>query len=244
VPGLHSISIDPEHALAEYLRDQLPMRAVAEMLGSSRMFQYFAAATPGLRELLTVGKIWDLVQPRRRTGHGGGYDVAIVDAPATGHALGFLRAPRTFAEIARVGPIARQAGIIDGLLRDGAQTGVVAVAVPAEMPVNEAVLLREELERDGPPLNRVIANGVYPRRFGPRDARKLEQALADAPSPRARTALRAALSAATRIRVQEAQLARLAEETETRPVELPFLFEPHWTPAAVGRLSEILEREL
>src|SRR3954451_840039 len=35
--GLHHISIDPESALEEYLRDQLP-RGVAEVLASSRMF--------------------------------------------------------------------------------------------------------------------------------------------------------------------------------------------------------------
>src|SRR3954454_4177918 len=53
--GLHHISIDPESALEEYLRAQL-RRGVAELVGSSRMFGYLAAATPGFRELLTVGK--------------------------------------------------------------------------------------------------------------------------------------------------------------------------------------------
>src|SRR3954454_1372604 len=43
--GLHHISIDPESALEEYLRDQLP-RGVSDVLGSSRMFAYLAAATP------------------------------------------------------------------------------------------------------------------------------------------------------------------------------------------------------
>src|SRR4051794_12936714 len=60
--GLHHISIDPESALEEYLRDQLP-QAAAGLLVGSRAFSYLTAATPGLRELLTVGKVWELTQP-------------------------------------------------------------------------------------------------------------------------------------------------------------------------------------
>src|SRR3982751_2427470 len=65
-PGLHHISIDPEEAMEEYLADQLPSRALAEVLLSSRGFSYFTAATPGLRELLTVGKVWEHAQDDRR----------------------------------------------------------------------------------------------------------------------------------------------------------------------------------
>ena len=64
--GLHHISIDPESALEEYVKDQLP-RGVSDVLAGSRMFSYLVAATPGLRELLTVGKVWELAQPDRRT---------------------------------------------------------------------------------------------------------------------------------------------------------------------------------
>ncbi|MBA2638213.1 MAG: anion-transporting ATPase, partial [Solirubrobacterales bacterium] len=58
-PGLFHISIDPQDALEEYLRDQLP-GPLAEALAASRAFTLLAAATPGLRELLTVGKLWEL----------------------------------------------------------------------------------------------------------------------------------------------------------------------------------------
>ncbi|MCW2984936.1 MAG: ArsA family ATPase, partial [Conexibacter sp.] len=71
--GLHHISIDPESALDEYLKDQLP-RGVSDLLASSRTFSYLTAATPGLRELLTVGKVWELAQPVRRTPGAHPYD--------------------------------------------------------------------------------------------------------------------------------------------------------------------------
>src|SRR3954453_2400308 len=157
--GLHHISIDPESALEEYLRDQLP-RGVAEMLGSSRMFAYFTAATPGLRELLTVGKGWELAQPDRRTPGAHPYDLVILDAPATGHGVAILTAPGAFADAARLGPVARQGGIIHGMLADPVQTGIVAVAAPEEMPVNETLALQRAL-RDGlgQPFAAVVVNG-------------------------------------------------------------------------------------
>ena len=64
----------------------------------NRVFGYFAAAAPGLRELVTLGKIRQLLEAGR-------HDVVVVDAPATGHGLGFLKVPRTFMRIARTGPV-------------------------------------------------------------------------------------------------------------------------------------------
>ncbi len=105
-PRLFTISIDPEHAMDEYLR--VKVGALGHALAGSRLFQTFAMATPGMRELLTIGKVWELAQLHRRTRGASPYDLVIVDAPATGHGLGLLRTPRTFADIARVGPIAHQ----------------------------------------------------------------------------------------------------------------------------------------
>src|SRR5512144_1352692 len=66
-PGLWTISIDPEQAMGEYLRGRLRVRPVADVLVGSRTFGYLTAATPGMRELLTVGKIWELAQLERRS---------------------------------------------------------------------------------------------------------------------------------------------------------------------------------
>src|SRR3954469_16148538 len=164
-PGIHSIAVDPEHAMREYLNDQVGA-ALTKMMTSSRIFTYLAAAAPGLRELLTIGKVWDLAQlDQRRTGDTP-YDLVILDAPATGHALGMLRTPRTFRDVARVGPISRQAGQIDAFLTNPDLTGIVAVAAPEEMPVNETIdfiaALDDEMHLKP---DAVVVNGVYPERF-------------------------------------------------------------------------------
>ena len=107
--NLWAISIDPDESMREYLELQLRVKAMGDLLARSRIFQYLAAATPGLKELVTIGKIWELAQLDRRTRAARKYDLVIVDAPATGHGIGFLQTPRTFATIARVGPIASRA---------------------------------------------------------------------------------------------------------------------------------------
>ncbi len=132
-PGLFHISIDPQDALEEYLRDQLPRGPVAELLARSRVFGLLAAATPGMRELLTVGKLWELAQLERRTPGADAYDLVVVDAPATGHGVAVLTAPRTFAAAAGTGPVARQGRKIDATLSDPEQTAVIAVARAEEM---------------------------------------------------------------------------------------------------------------
>src|ERR671935_116262 len=93
----------------------------------------------------------------RRTGGASRYDLVIVDAPATGHGVAMIRTPKQFADIARVGPIAHQGRIIHRFVSDRRKTGVVAVALPQEMPVNETVLLRDELADAGLRIDRVVA---------------------------------------------------------------------------------------
>jgi anion-transporting ArsA/GET3 family ATPase len=206
-PGLFHISVDPQDALDEYLRDQMPSAAIAEVLIRSRVFGMIAAATPGMRELLTVGKLWELAQLDRRTPGADSYDLVVVDAPATGHGVAILSAPRTFAAAAGSGPVARQGTIIDAMLSDPERTAVVAVAQAEELAVTETGQLREALaEKMGLALQRVIANGLEPDRFTAADARRLE---AHATHP----AVARALSVHARALRQRAQLARLRKLT-------------------------------
>jgi Mrp family chromosome partitioning ATPase len=244
-PGLFTISIDPRHAIEEYLAIQVKVKPLAELLSSSRMFQYFAAATPGMSELVTIGKVWELAQLQRRTRGAARYDLVIVDAPATGHGVATMRAPKTFADLARVGPIARQGRIIHDMISDSAATAVVAVALPEEMPVSETLTLRDELRRQlGIELDRVVMNGMYDRRFAPREALELEHALDTAGTPLARAALRAALSERMRAGAQRKQVARLRRITGLVPTTLPFLFEADLDRDAFERFSELLEAAL
>jgi anion-transporting ArsA/GET3 family ATPase len=225
--NLWSISIDPDESMREYVLLQLKVRAMRDILFRSRIFTYLTAATPGLKELVTIGKIWELAQPDRRVKQGRTYDLVVVDAPATGHGIGFLETPRTFANIARVGPIHSQARELDRLITDRAHTGTAIVSLPEEMPVNESAVLERVLREEvGMAVDRVYMNALYPERFSKADAERLT-ALGEAPGDGAvRDAARAAISEFRRARSQRSQLARLRRRTATPVKTLPFVFEP------------------
>ena len=155
-----------------------------------------------------------------------------------------IRTPKQFADIARVGPIAHQGRTIHKFIADTKRTGVVAVALPEEMPVNETLQLRDELKDAGLALDRVIANGCYPKRFSVRDVRALRAAADDGRSPLARSAMRAALSEEARHRGQREQLARLEDGFRAAPVQLPLVFAPALDRDGLVELSETLEAAL
>ena len=237
--NLWSISIDPDESMREYVLLQLKVRAMRDMLFRSRIFNYLAAATPGLKELVTIGKIWELAQLDRKVKKGRKYDLVIVDAPATGHGVGFLQTPRTFASIARVGPIHSQAQTLDRFITDHEHTGTAIVALPEEMPVNETAALEKDLRDEvGVAVDRVYLNGLYPERFSKAETDRLTQLAAEGGATRA--AARAALSEQGRARSQRAQLARLRRRVEAPVKTLPFLFEPELGPEAARRLSRRL----
>jgi anion-transporting ArsA/GET3 family ATPase len=232
-PGLHHLSIDPERAMELYLTDQLPT-ALAELLSSSRTFTYLAAATPGMRELLTVGKVWELAQEDRRAPGAAPYDLVVLDAPATGHGVAILSAPRTFARTARVGRIARQGRTIDAMVTDPARTGVIAVARPEEMPVTETLSLQDALRDEvGLDVGLVVANAVLPQRFSAAEAVALEAA-PDGPE------VRAARHAGARARAQRTQLRRLRRGARAPVATLPFVFDGD----PMAQLARELERSL
>jgi len=240
---LWAVSVDPQRALEEYLAKNIG-RAGAGLLARSNTFAYFVAAAPGARELLAMGKAWDFVQ-EVRWDKSPGYDLVVVDGPASGHALGMLRAPRTFAEIARVGPIARQAGQIRDLLADDERSAVVAVTMPTEMPVAETLDLERRLAAS---MRRrfalVVANEVLPRRLEAEDLHHLDVALDGDRRKLLRAARRSAASAVVRAEAQEAELERLRAGVGSPIVELPFLYEPELGLGAIAQLADVLDAQV
>ncbi|HTW12718.1 MAG TPA: ArsA-related P-loop ATPase, partial [Solirubrobacteraceae bacterium] len=215
--GLFRTSIDPQLAMEEYLTVKVG-GAAGQLLSQSRLFAALAMATPGMRELLSLGKVWELAQTNRRTPGAEPYDLTIVDAPASGHGLALLRTPRTFAEIARVGPIANQADTIARTLADRAFTAYVAVAIPEELAVTETLELDEALQRERLNLDLVVLNQCHPDRFDEGD-RAVFGPLAEIPH------VALALAADARAQAERAQAARLRERFAERLLELPFLFD-------------------
>jgi anion-transporting ArsA/GET3 family ATPase len=217
-PSLHHVTVERQATLRDYLDHEVPGPLPAGRLARSRTFSMFIDATPGMGELLMIGKVAELARtPRGRRG-ARPYDLVVLDGPASGQLLALLRAPRTFGSIARVGPVAHQTAAIDALLTSHRQTTALLVSTPEQMAISEAVGLWDTLDAGGTAVGGVVVNRTVSSRFSAQDEARLEAA-ADDP------AVRSARWFCDRARAQRQQISRLRRELPGVPqVRLPMLF--------------------
>lgn len=160
LPGLFALRIDPYDALAEYLSLQLPVPGLVRSVLRNRGFRQLLEASPGWRDLITLGKIWHLEQSldeRKRPR----FDLLIVDAPATGHGLTFLEVPRVVVSAIRAGPLRRHSSWVEALIQDHRRTLLVPVSLAEELPARETAELVERVREDvGIAIDRVVVNGL------------------------------------------------------------------------------------
>jgi anion-transporting ArsA/GET3 family ATPase len=158
-PLLWAMAMNTEESLKEYLSLQLKLPLIARIGPLAHTFDFVATAAPGVKEILTVGKLtWEVREDN--------YDLVVVDAPATGHIVGQLRAPEAIRELVSVGLVREQTGWMTELLTDASKTGVVIVASPEEMPVTESLELIERLADTNVDVAAVVVNRVLPELFG------------------------------------------------------------------------------
>ena len=218
-PQITAQLVTPMQALDDYLRDH-GMRGVTSQLSRLGILDVVASAAPGIDDILVLAKIKQLEKQRVA-------DLMIVDAPAAGHAIPFLRAPRALREIISVGPVNTQAVEAGELLADGKRCQVMLVALAEETPVNEAIETAFALEEDiGVTLAPVVVNALYPT---------IEGLIAP---PRARSAVAAAARfRLARLAAQEEHRGRLAAELPLPQIVLPFVFDASLTAESVDRLA-------
>ena len=247
-PGLFAMSMDTEESLKEYLSLQLKLPVLARIGPLARTFDFVANAAPGVKEILTVGKfLWEV-----RERH---YDLVVVDAVATGHIAGQLAAPQAIQELVQVGLVRDQTDWMIEILADAQRSGVVVVAAPEEMPVNEALELVDRLAADTVvDLAAVVANRVLPELFG----RQEEEVFDRLDRPASRERLGAAVGgnvdpifdgarlAVTLRRTRGAHLARLREELPegTPLLYVPYLFQRSHGARATHQVAAHLAEEL
>jgi anion-transporting ArsA/GET3 family ATPase len=155
-PGLFALTIDRTRALAEYVKVQIGVPQFATMGPLARAFDALASTAPGVREVITLGKVlWEVQHSE--------YDLVVADCPPTGAIGGLLRAPRTIAELVPSGRVRHQAEWMSHLLARE-ETELVLVTLAEELPTVEtqetmAALAVENLV--APPT--IVTNRVLPR---------------------------------------------------------------------------------
>jgi anion-transporting ArsA/GET3 family ATPase len=231
LPGLFTVNLDPAAAMDEYVRHVVKLEILTRRILESPIYRRFFAAAPGLEELMVLGKIMVLEEARARFSQKPLWDIVVVDAPATGHGLAFLKVPLVASAAVPVGPIGHNARRVLALLRDPRRTALVVVAVPEEMAVVEAMefhaLATEEL---GMEPAAIVLNACHERRFTDEDEAEVLRLTVegvtgdverDVPLP---AALRAARRQIRRRKLTRFYRDRLRRTVDTPLVSLPFLF--------------------
>jgi anion-transporting ArsA/GET3 family ATPase len=235
-PGVFAMQMDTESSLREYLKVQAKVPVFGRIGPMARAFDFVATAAPGVKEILTVGKLAYEVREDN-------YDLVVVDASATGHVVGQLASPVAMAELVGVGVVRQQTAWMTDMLRDPAVTGVVIVATPEEMPVNETRV----------DLAAVVVNRVLPELF----SREEEQVFEALRKPDTVAALEAAAGgpvapildaaelAVTLRRSRSEHLDRLREGMGSVPLlYAPELFTRTHGIRATSQLADALSAEL
>ncbi len=148
-------TIRPDAALLDYFADH-GLTTFGKTLTRMHVLDTLATSTPGLKDLIVMGKIKQLSLTHPA-------DLIVVDAPASGHAISFLRAAHGLQSGVETGPIRRQADEVVAMLTDPARAQVLLVTLAEETPVNELVETAYALEDEvGIRLGPCVVNAVHP----------------------------------------------------------------------------------
>ncbi len=248
LPGLFAMTMDTEASLREYLKLQLRIPVVGRIGPLAKAFDFVATAAPGVREILTVGKLCYEVRERN-------YDLVVVDAPATGHIVGQLAAPQAINNLVKVGLIRSQTDWMLEILSDPSVTGLLAVCTPEEMPVNETIELAARIRDETTvQLSGVVVNRVLPELFGRQEEAVFDALGATGPLARldslvggdAGPVLDAARLAVTMRRTRSTHLERLRRgiDPSVPMLYLPYLFTRSHGLRTTRQVADSLGEEL
>lgn len=163
--NLWAVDVRPQEAMREYALMTLRFETIYKTVFENRLVRYFLRFIPSLQELVMLGKILYHLQEKLPDGKDR-YETIVLDAPATGHAITFLNVPQVLLRTVPPGPLAREALKMKDLLVDPRITAAVLVAMPEELPVNEALELHAALkDKVNIRTYAAVLNGVFTRRF-------------------------------------------------------------------------------
>jgi anion-transporting ArsA/GET3 family ATPase len=246
-PGVTFLNLEPPQVMDEYVRETVRVELLARKVQGSPVYRRFFAAAPGLPDLMVLGKIAVLVESHARWSHRPLHDLVIVDAPATGHGLAFLRVPLAASEAVPVGPVGNNARRILRLLRDPERTALGIVAIPEEMAAVEAAELQQlAVDEVGMTPRVLFLNQCHERRFTQaQEAAVLRLAAAGADGALAPGVTLAGALAAARRHIRRRKLTRFYETRLRRAIPAPLVALPYLHeeigPESIRSLASRLE---
>jgi anion-transporting ArsA/GET3 family ATPase len=230
-PGVLAMAMDTEASLREYLKVNMRVPVIGRLGPLAHVLDFVAEAAPGVKEILTVGKImWEVRESIEGRAE---FEVVVVDAAASGHIVAQLGAADAIQELVDVGPLSDQTRWVAELLADPHVTAVNIVTTPEEMPVTETIELTARLRAEvEAPLGVVIVNRVLPELFTHSDEETFEalrtpdalRVLTERGGNGSVAVLDAARLAVSLRRTRAAHLEELRQAVELPLLYVPYLF--------------------
>jgi len=241
--NLDAVNMTPDAALEEYGLMILKVRAVYNAVFKNRLVRAFLKGTPGLEAWSMLGKAFYHACPPRGEPD---YDLVIVDAPATGHALDMLRVPFVIESIAPPGILRRDAARAVDMFRDPERAGAVLVTLPEYMPASETIELADALSNElRVPILHLVINRVLSVLFAEKERPVLETLPAEIGEDSALWGL--AMAGRRRVlreTVQARAISRVCGHIDAACTELPHYDGLEKDTEAIEALSQALLRSL
>ena len=237
--NLDAVNMTPDAALEEYGMMILKVRAVYNAVFKNKLVRAFLKGTPGLEAWSMLGKAFYHACPPKGEPD---YDLVIVDAPATGHALDMLRVPFVIESVAPPGMLRRDAARAVDMFRDPERAGAVLVTLPEYMPASETIELADALSNELEiPVLQLVVNRVLKVLFAEKERPAVEALPSELPAD---SDIRGLAIAGKRRVLRETVQARAIRQVRGH-IDAPCSELPHYEAlendrAAVDALSELL----
>ncbi len=236
-PGLFTVNLDPRSVMDEYVQRTVRVEMFARRVIESPIYERFFVTAPGLKELMVMGRVMVFEEERERWSRKPKWDFIVVDAPATGHGLSFLKVPLAASLAVPIGPVGANARRILALLRDARRTALVVVAIPEEMAVVEAAWFHDlAVDEVGIECAAMVLNAAHERRFTDAEEAQVLRLTSERAGGRLlrEVDLGAALVAARR-HIRRRKLTRFYETRLRRALKAPLVSLPFLFAEALGR---------
>lgn len=211
-----SVLLTPEAGHRAFLHDVLPFGFLVDRALRAEPLRRFLAAAPAFSELGVLFRGLQFVKAEKRRGVPE-WDLVIIDAPASGHALAFATLPQILLKVIPGGPIGRTAREGISILTDPTRTVAVIATLAETLPVSEALELAEGLARSNLRVHGIVANQVPQDPFSAAEHEALAALLGTTHVLGSRTLQRLARAKAALRRLEQAALRILVvrEQAET-----------------------------
>ncbi|MDA3894721.1 MAG: ArsA family ATPase [Desulfobacteraceae bacterium] len=252
--------VNSKAELQAYVRAHVVPKFIAGKIIRSRLFEYLFEAAPGLKEVMSLGRLWRWEKEEATLSgsdisgsdisgpdiSGPTFDLILVDAPATGHALSLLRLPELLINMIRVGPLANQIKGLQRLFKNHQKTSLVLVSLPEELPVNETIefysMAKEILDM---PVAATFINCVYPSVFSQSELKQFES-IKTTFLNRSFAPENLLIASAERLirrnSFQKNHMKKIYEKSDSQVLSIPFRFTNDLTLSEIRELSLDIQR--